>query len=610
MCLRQILALFFLLCGFLATKTYGQVVATWTDGNGNWSNAASWSTNTVPNNSGGTMYDVGIIGTGSDTVTFDVGGTVVNSLFIGPGETLQQGSSAPNLNTGLLTFGGNSTVNWVGGGTLATGPVNMVGGSDTINISNSALSVNGDLALSPNSVLSLDNSNAGISGSVLSSRNSNPSLAVNSSNLTIGGNFEADQSGGVIQNSNVKVQGNFTLYQTLNSGQSLSVINSAFQVGGNLMLGEESVAIFNNSSVQIYRGVTMNDSVYFPAQVVIQNGSLLNVHGGYLSGYGGSGLTISGGSLLSVTGGFGNLGTINISNSILTVAGGINNGSLFGFLSNPGIYVDAGSSLMVSSGGFNNGSNWNFGLSGVASVVGGFVNSGGSVLVSQNAILTADSYSQGSGATDISGVLSTSSYRQSGGYTTIESGGLIKANTFSATGGTITVNGILDPTAVELDSGAALQGTGAIIGNLAMGGTIMPGAAGTPGTFTIFGNYEQIGNGTFDELIGANSASFLNVNGDAALDFDSLLNITLLNGYDPLGQTFGIMDYRSLIGQFSNDSSFLDDGYVWDISYGKNEIYVTAVGTPEPGSLLLLFVGLSALAFCAHRKLEKARRLV
>jgi hypothetical protein len=199
--------------------------------------------------------------------------------------------------------------------------------------------------------------------------------------------------------------------------------------------------------------------------------------------------------------------------------------------------------------------------------------------------------------------------RQGGGTTTIENGGLLTAKTFTATGGTVTVNGILDPTAVEIDSGATLQGTGAIIGNVAMGGTIMPGAPGTPGTLTVFGNYEQIGNGTFDELIGANSASFLNVNGDAALDFDSLLNITLLNGYDPLGQTFGIMGYRSLVGQFSNGSSFLDDGFVWDISYGKNEIYVTAVGTPEPSSLLLLFLGLFALAFCAHSKVEKARRL-
>jgi hypothetical protein len=53
----------------------------------------------------------------------------------------------------------------------------------------------------------------------------------------------------------------------------------------------------------------------------------------------------------------------------------------------------------------------------------------------------------------------------------------------------------------------------------------------------------------------------------------------------------------------------LDDGYVWDISYGKDEIFVTAVGTPEPSSLLLLFVGLLALALCVHRKLEKARRV-
>ena len=56
------------------------------------------------------------------------------------------------------------------------------------------------------------------------------------------------------------------------------------------------------------------------------------------------------------------------------------------------------------------------------------------------------------------------------------------------------------------------------------------------------------------------------------------------------------MDYNALTGQFSNGSSFWDDGYLWDVTYGQHEIDVTAVRTPEPSSLLLLFVGLAALA--------------
>jgi hypothetical protein len=136
-----------------------------------------------------------------------------------------------------------------------------------------------------------------------------------------------------------------------------------------------------------------------------------------------------------------------------------------------------------------------------------------------------------------------------------------------------------------------------------MGGTLTPGAPGTPGTLTIDGNYEQLSGGILQEFMGPLSQSFLNVTGDVALDSNSFLNIILLNGYDPLGQTFGILDYGSMVGQFSNGSTFSEDGYVWDITYGQHGIDVTAVSTPEPSSLLLLFIGLAALAFYAHRNI-------
>jgi hypothetical protein len=182
------------------------------------------------------------------------------------------------------------------------------------------------------------------------------------------------------------------------------------------------------------------------------------------------------------------------------------------------------------------------------------------------------------------------------------------------TGGSVTVNGTLDPTAVEIGSGAALDGTGKIIGNVAMGGTINPGGSSVPGsvpgTLTIFGNYEQIGTGTLNELMSPLSQGFLHVTGDVSLDSDSALQITLLNGFNPLGQTFSIMDYSSLVGEFSNRSSFSDDGFIGDITYRQHEIDVTAVQrAPESSSLLLLFIGLAALAFYVPRKIDKTQRL-
>jgi PEP-CTERM motif len=64
-----------------------------------------------------------------------------------------------------------------------------------------------------------------------------------------------------------------------------------------------------------------------------------------------------------------------------------------------------------------------------------------------------------------------------------------------------------------------------------------------------------------------------------------------------------------LVGQFSNGSSFWDDGYLWDVSYGQNQIDVKAVQMPEPSSLSMLLIGLAALAFCALRTRIKTQHL-
>jgi hypothetical protein len=69
------------------------------------------------------------------------------------------------------------------------------------------------------------------------------------------------------------------------------------------------------------------------------------------------------------------------------------------------------------------------------------------------------------------------------------------------------------------------------------------------------------------------------------------------------------MDFALLNGQFANGSSFWDDGCLWDITYRQHEVDVTAVQAPEPSSLLLLFIGMAALAFYAHRKMDKTQRL-
>ncbi len=119
-------------------------------------------------------------------------------------------------------------------------------------------------------------------------------------------------------------------------------------------------------------------------------------------------------------------------------------------------------------------------LGGSLNSIGGFTNSGGTVITNPGSTLITSLYSQSGGLTDVSGTLLANSYRQSAGTTIIETGGLVSATTFNATGGTVTVNGILDPTAVEIGSRGTLQGSGIINGNVVNRGNIIAGTPGNP----------------------------------------------------------------------------------------------------------------------------------
>ncbi len=514
--------------------------------------------------SGSTM----VLSVGSG-VTSNTGGTI----NVNPGGTLNNIGTLNNTSGAILNSGGilNST-----GGMLYFDSSSRLNNTGTINVTGPGGLV-ADGGINNEGVISLDNSNLVAGG--YSGRFYPASLQLQNGSVgVILGAVTGSDNGGqiVISNSSLTVIGTFGMETTNVNQGTLRIQGNVEQPDGGLLnLQMGSTALVTGNFGGYAQQTTIDDSTLIVqgnygsekiSQVHLTNGAILSVGGNLDVGAGTAVFEANSGSSISVSGNF----------------------------SNDGSRVFLNDSLVKVSGSFTN-------------------NDIGMVSIGSGTLLSATSYSQiaqdGTTRTDISGTLSTHSYNQSGGTTTIENGGILRTDTFLATGGTVTVNGLLDPTAVEIDSGAILQGHGTIIGNVAIGGTLMTGAPGTPGTLTLLGNYEQFGNGTFDEQIGAHSSSFFNITGDAALDFNSMLTITLLDGYDPLGQTFGIMDYGSLVGQFSNGSSFWQGGFLWEISYGQHEIDVTAVSAPEPSSLLLLFIGLAALAVYAQRKMRQATDL-
>ncbi|HMD96843.1 MAG TPA: hypothetical protein VKM93_05860 [Terriglobia bacterium] len=147
------------------------------------------------------------------------------------------------------------------------------------------------------------------------------------------------------------------------------------------------------------------------------------------------------------------------------------------------------------------------------------------------------------------------------------------AGTFTnAIGGTVNLNysGDQATMATLANGGVVIVASGALLG------------VGT-GTFTAGGGFQLLANGTLNEMLQSTSASgfgVLNITGPVSLA--GQLNITLLNGFNPSGDTFDILNYTgSLSGPgFSNGTTFSEDGFDWTLSYGAGFVQLSAGVVP------------------------------
>jgi len=123
----------------------------WKGGNGNWGDN-NWSTpGCVPNNAPPAFFDVSINGFGSDTITFNVNPTTIDSLTLGGGEILAPDNQlypGRSLTIGSSNVAGvlnnSGTINWGlegaltlnislgNGGVTNSGTINLTGSSLTI----------------------------------------------------------------------------------------------------------------------------------------------------------------------------------------------------------------------------------------------------------------------------------------------------------------------------------------------------------------------------------------------------------------------------------------------------------------------------------------------
>ena len=539
------------------------------------------------------------------------------SMLLGAGQLWAQCGSLKAPST-TWQNGGNSfwdlSGNWTSGTPTATTNACILNGTSTVtldamgNVLGLQIATGNSLIISGGALM--DNSgghviNKGTIGMNMGALFNNAGADLTNNGMMGGANFVTISNSGTFTNKSV--------IQLFEDSSLVNNVGASFVSSGTITIDAGALVnqgTFNNRGTisdtsisdpgSFANSGTFNNTGTIGLSLVFNSSSFANT--GTLNNKGTINLEDScpGGCFNSVTnsGTINNRGTLNITRSsdgggLFTNSGTINN-------SGGGTISNALTSTLDNSGTINNTSGGHINNLGALTNEGIFNNTSGAHLMDAGTFNNTGTFSN-SGAVTISnaGLFTTSSdYTQTAGPTTVN-------GTLTATGGAI----------VDIEGGK-LAGTGTINGDVVMKGIMAPGSGDLPGTLTVNGNYQQTAAGVFDEIIKSSSANgLLDVTGLLALDPGSLLEITLQNGFDPVGDSFTILDYGSLSGEFGNGTSFMADGFNWTLTYGSNDAILTAVSTdppvntPEPGTISLIAFGfLPLLGYAAKRRSPAGRR--
>ena len=272
-------------------------------------------------------------------------------------------------------------------------------------------------------------------------------------------------------------------------------------------------------------------------------------------------------------------GTLRVTSGATLVNGGLQQGALFGVLTN-----EAGATITIESGA-------SFKQSGELHSDGDVVNNGSAVFEASSETTGNGSFIQSSGQTVVDGVFGMSTFVLNGG-TLCGVGNMAAAGTTAGSGGTICPGSPQFLRSIQR-AGPLTAGIGqAEIGRFDFDGYL----AFTGGTLRL-------------EIAGAQLGQFdiLNLAGGASFD-GGLLELVFVDGYVPEpGTTFGVLLLQSnVVGldSLSVRTEGLPEGSTLVFDPATGGVFVSAV--PEPAAAASLLAGLAGLGF--WRWLASTRR--
>jgi len=459
------------------------------------------------------------------------------------------GTQALNLGTGAVTLGGNRQVT-VNASTLTVG--GAIGGNYSLTKAGAgALTLSGSNTYSGGTVLAAGRLNIG------------NAIALGSGGLTIAGSSTLDNTAGIAVTLGNNISQAWNADFTFLGTQALNLGAGAVTLGGN-------------------RQVTINASTLTVGGAIGGNYSLTKAGTGTLTLSGSN--TYSGGTMLSA-------GRLNINNPAALSSGTLT-------ISGASTLGDTTSAAITLSN--NPPQIWNANLTFAGSqdlnLGTGSVTLGGSrqVTVSSNTLTVGG---------PIGGNYSLT---KSGSGTLLLSGSNTYTGPTTVSQGKLLVDGWLTNSAVGVNSGGTLGGTGSLTsGTISSGGHLSPGDSSTPGIMNLSGNLLLAAGSVMDYDLGGIGDEVSMPSGILSLNLQQFsdFHFTMQAGFGP--GIYTLIDANSINGNLGTNKTGVIGSYAATLYTSGGDLMLNVV--PEPSTLATLGVGALGLLGYGWRRREARR---